>query len=121
MEKQLSDKVALITGSDSGIGQAIAIAFAQEGAKVAVTYHSDEEGAQETLRKIEESGSEGIIIHVDVSDEEKVESMFKEVLERLGNLDILVNNAAINASGTKIEDMETDHWLKTIRTNLTGY
>src|SRR5690606_15064982 len=119
MGKQLTDKVALITGSDSGIGQAIAIAFAKEGAKVAITYRSDEDGARETLKEVEKAGSEGIVIHVDVTDEEKVESMFNAVLEKFGDLHILVNNAAINASGTKIEDMATDHWLKTIRTNLT--
>lgn len=121
MKKRLEGKIALITGSDSGIGKAIAIAYAQEGAKVVITYHSDKEGAESTLREVKKSGGEGIVLPVDVGDEEKVEAMFEKTLEKFGDLHILVNNAAVNASGTKLADMTTEHWNKTIQTNLTGY
>ncbi len=121
MRKKLEGKIALITGSDSGIGKAIAIAYAREGAKVVITFHSDEEGANDTLKEVQQAGGEGIVLPVDVGDEKKVEQMFDKTLEHFGDLHILVNNAAVNASGTKLADMTTDHWNKTIQTNLTGY
>lgn len=121
MERKLEGKVALITGSDSGIGQAIAVAYAREGAKVIITYHSDKDGAEETLQKVKEVGSFGIVLAVDVSNESKVEAMFDEALKEFGDLNILVNNAAVNGAGIKLADMSTEHWNKTIQTNLTGY
>lgn len=121
MEKRLKGKIALITGSDSGIGQAIAVAYAKEGAKVVITYHSDKEGAEDTLEQVENAGGEGIVLGIDVSDEHKVEIMFDKTLEEYGDLHILVNNAAVNAAGIRLADMSTEHWNKTIQTNLTGY
>ncbi len=118
---KLDGKIALITGSDSGIGKATAIEFAKEGANVVITYHTDKEGAEETLQKIENEGVKGIIIKVDVSEESQVEEMFDKTLERFGTLDILMNNAAINGQGSRVEDLTTDKWDKAIRTNLYGY
>lgn len=118
---KLEDKTALITGSDSGIGQATAIEFAKEGANLIITYHSDKEGAEKTLKAVKEQGREGIIIEVDVSEEKQVEEMFDKAIEKFGTVDILMNNAAINAQNVKLADISTDDWHKLLRTNLDGY
>lgn len=118
---KLDGKVALITGSDSGIGQATAIEFAKEGAKVVITFRSDKEGAEETLKGIERAGSNGLIVEVDVSEEEQVEEMFDKAIKEFGTVDILMNNAAMNGQGIKIEDLSTEKWDKAIKTNLYGY
>lgn len=118
---KLDGKVALITGSDSGIGQASAIAFANEGADVVITYHSDKEGAEKTLEEIEKIGRKAIILQIDVSEEQQVEQMFDDALEAFGDLHILMNNAAINGQGIKVEDLPTEKWDTAIKTNLYGY
>lgn len=118
---KLEGKVALITGSDSGIGQASAIAFAKEGADVVITYHSDKEGAEETLAEVKKAGRKGIVLKIDVADEEQVEKMFDDALEAFGDLHILMNNAAINGQGIKIEDLSTEKWDTAIKINLYGY
>ena len=118
---KLENKTALITGSDSGIGRASAIEFAREGAKVVITYHSDEKGAQEVLKEVLAAGSEGIVLQVDVSEEKEVERMFDKAIAKFGQIDILMNNAAINGQGYKVEDMPTEKWDLAIRTNLYGY
>lgn len=118
---KLDGKVALITGSDSGIGQATAVEFAKEGADVVITYYTDQKGAEETLEAVEKTGRKGIVLQVDVSDENEVEKMFDKTLEEFGNLDILMNNAAINGQGIKIADLSTEKWDKAIKTNLYGY
>lgn len=117
---KLSGRIAIVTGSDSGIGRATAIEFAQEGADVCVTYHSDEEGAEETRRLVEAEGRRAIVLGIDVREEADVERMFDETVAELGVPDILVNNAAVNGDGTHIADMESDWWDTTIRTNLYG-
>ncbi|RAU84272.1 SDR family NAD(P)-dependent oxidoreductase [Pontibacter arcticus] len=119
MEK-LKGKVALITGSDSGIGQATAIEFAKEGADVVICYHSDKEGAEETLKEVEKLNRKGIVLQVDISDEQNVAQLFEQAFEKFGTLDILVNNAAVNGSGIHVADMSTEVFDKTIRTNLYG-
>lgn len=118
---KLEGKIALITGSDSGIGQATALEFAKEGASVVITYHTDEEGATETLRLVETAGGKGLVLKLDVSDEQQVEEMFDKTLEKFGTLDILMNNAAINGQGIKVEDLSTEKWDKAIKTNVYGY
>lgn len=110
----------MITGSDSGIGQATAIAFAQEGADVVITYHTDKEGAEETLRQVEQHQRKGMVLQVDVSDEQAVAQLFDKALKEFGTLDILVNNAAVNGSGARVADMETEVFDRAIRTNLYG-
>lgn len=117
---KLDGKVALITGSDSGIGSATAIAFAQEGADVVITYHSDEEGAQETLKKVEEKGRKGMVLKVDISDEKSVEGMFDSALKKFGKLNILMNNAAIDGQGINVADMPTENFDRAIKINLYG-
>lgn len=78
MSKQLEGKIALITGSDSGIGQASAIAFAKEGANLIINYLHDEEGAKHTLGEVRKAGADGIIVQADVGQEEHVESLFQQ-------------------------------------------
>lgn len=117
---KLDGKVALITGSDSGIGKATAIEYAKEGASVVVCYHSDEEGAKQTLKEVEKGGGKGILIQVDISDEQSVDKLFDQALKELGTIDILVNNAAVNGQGIRVADMDTEVFDKCIRTNLYG-
>lgn len=118
---KLKGKVALITGSDSGIGQATAIEFAKEGANVVVTCYSDKEGAEETLKAVENAGSKGIIFQVDVSDEKQVEQMFDKALEEFGTVDILMNNAGMDAQGIPVADLSTEKWHQAFRINVDGY
>lgn len=118
---KLEGKIALITGSDSGIGQATAIEFAKEGADVFITWHTDKEGAEKTLKQVENAGRRGIIFQVDVSDEKQVEKMFDKAIEDFGTVDILMNNAGMDAQGIKVADLSTEKWHKAFRTNVDGY
>jgi glucose 1-dehydrogenase len=120
MARQLAGDVAIVTGSDSGIGQATAIELARAGADVCVTYHSDEGGAAQTRREVEAAGRRAIVLQVDVREESEVERMFDETAARLGVPAILVNNAAVNADGTHVADLESDAWDAVLRTNLYG-
>jgi glucose 1-dehydrogenase len=120
MEK-LKNKVALITGSDSGIGQATAIEFARNGAKVVITYLHDKEGAEHTLKEVRAAGRDGLIVHVDLSKENEVEAMFDQAIEKFGELFILMNNAGIDASGIKVAEMSTERWHKAFATNIDSY
>ncbi|MDQ3289344.1 MAG: SDR family oxidoreductase [Pseudomonadota bacterium] len=117
---RLSGEIAVVTGSDSGIGQATAIAFAREGADVAVTWFHDEEGAQQTLREIEAAGRRGFVTQLDVRDPDVVEQFFQTVDDRLGTPTILVNNAGIDSAGVPVKDMSLDHWHNIISSNLDG-
>jgi len=119
-EQRLLGKVALITGSDSGIGQASAVAFANEGADVVVTYLHDADGAAATAKEIEAAGRKVIIVQLDISDEVQVAAAFDRAVEAFGTIDILMNNAGVDASGTEVADLETEVWDKAIRTNVYG-
>jgi glucose 1-dehydrogenase len=117
---ELAGGTAIVTGSDSGIGQAIAAELALAGADVCVTYHTDEDGANETRGMVEAAGRRAIVVQVDVREEDEVERMFDRTIDALGMPAILVNNAAVNADGTHVVDMETDAWDNVLRTNLYG-
>ena len=119
-DQKLTDRVAIITGSDSGIGQATAIEFAREGADVVVTWHEDEKGAKETVRGVEEAGRRALLLHLDVKEESEIESVFDDALAAFGHVDILMNNASIDSTGNQIADIALDDWDRAIRTNLTG-
>lgn len=121
MGVKLRGKVALVTGSDSGIGQATAIEIAKEGADIIITYHSDKKGAEKTLQEIKKAGCKGVTIQVDTSQEDSVEKMFDEALQKFKTVDILVNNAGVDASGIEVADMPTKVWDRAIKTNLYGY
>ncbi|WP_192823320.1 glucose 1-dehydrogenase [Rufibacter sp. LB8] len=118
-QHRLQDQVAIVTGASSGIGQAIAIQMALEGAKVVINYFSDKEGAQASLAQIKKNGGQGLIFEADVSKEKEVEQMFKAAKKEFGALDILVNNAGIQDDAALV-DMTLAQWEKVINTNLTG-
>jgi len=118
--QRLLNKVALITGSDSGIGQASAVAFAGEGADMVVSYLHDADGAAATAKQVEDAGRKAIIVQVDISDETQVAAVFDRAVEAFGTIDILMNNAGVDASGTEVADLETEIWDKAIRTNVYG-
>lgn len=116
----LQDKVALITGSDSGIGQGSAIEFAKEGADVVVHYLHDRDGAESTRAQVEAAGRRAIIVQADISDEEQVADMFDQAIAEFRAVDILMNNAGVDASGTQVADLDTETWDRAIRANLYG-
>jgi glucose 1-dehydrogenase len=118
--KKLAGKVALVTGSDSGIGQAIAVQFAQEGADVVITYHSDQSGAEKTQHSVEQAGQKALIVQVDVSEQVQAERLFEQALKQFQRLDILVNNAGTNGAQKPVAEMLPEEFEKTIRTNLFG-
>ncbi len=117
---RLTDRVALITGADSGIGKAVAIAFAREGADVAVSYLGgmEEEDAADTVRWVEEAGRRAIAVPGDIQDEAFCRSLVERTVDELGNLDFLVNNAAWQDCGDRIEEVTTEEWQRIFRTNV---
>ena len=117
---KLQDKVALITGSDSGIGQATAIEFAREGADVVVHYLEDEQGANSTREQIEALGRRAIVVQADHGYEDQVERMFRVAFDAFGRVDILMNNASVDASGTYVADLKISDFERTMRSNLIG-
>lgn len=117
---KLQDKTAFVTGADSGIGQAIAIAFAKEGVHVAVCYHTDREGAKQTAAVIEKLGRTALVLRLDVSKEKQVGAALDKTAERFGAIDILVNNAALNGSDVPVAKMGSEQFDAVIRTNLYG-
>ena len=112
-------QTVLVTGASSGIGQGIAIAFGKRGANVIINYHSDEDGAADTLKKVEDGGGKGRILKADVGEEAEVLRMFKEVNEEFGALDVLINNAGIQ-DDSAFADMSLAQWENVMSTNLTG-
>lgn len=116
----LKGKKAIVTGSSSGIGKAIAFLFAKEGAEVAVTYNSGEDRAKAVGKEIEKSGGKARIYKVNVADETDIRRFFAAVEQDFGDIDILVNNAGINGSLTPVEDMTTEQWDKVVKVNLYG-
>jgi NAD(P)-dependent dehydrogenase (short-subunit alcohol dehydrogenase family) len=118
---KLEGKVALVTGGDSGIGRAVAVLFAREGADVAIAYLEEHEDAQETRAAVEREGRRAILIPGDVADPEYAQAAVEQTVQELGGLDILVNNAAFQEHAEKIEDISFDHFDRTLKTNLYGY
>jgi hypothetical protein len=109
---------AIITGGDSGIGRAVAIAFAREGADVLVSYWNEHDDAQETAHWITEAGRKCILAPGDVKDERYCADLVERAMKEFGRLDILVNNAAHQASFSKLEDISAEEWDITFRTNI---
>jgi NAD(P)-dependent dehydrogenase (short-subunit alcohol dehydrogenase family) len=114
---RLLDRVAIITG-DSGIGRAVAIAFAREGADVLVSYYNEEEDARETGRWVEEAGRRALLVSGDIKDEAHCRKLVERAREAFGRIDILVNNAAHQATIASIEEISSEEWDVTMRTNL---
>jgi NAD(P)-dependent dehydrogenase (short-subunit alcohol dehydrogenase family) len=117
---RLTDRVALITGGDSGIGKAVAIAFAREGADVVVSYlgEAEDEDAADTVRWVEEAGRRAIAIRGDIQDPDVCASLVQRTVDELGSIDILVNNAAWQDCGDRIEKMTTEEWRRIFATNI---
>jgi glucose 1-dehydrogenase len=115
----LEDKVAIVTGGSSGIGQAIALAFAREGAAVAVNYARNAEGAEAAVKEIEGRGGRAIAIQADVSKPEDVKNLVRQTVQHFGRLDVMVNNAGVEH---KMPFLETplEVWEEVIAVNLTG-
>ena len=118
---KLAGRVALITGADSGIGRAVAVLFAREGADVAIAYLSEDSDAEETLRAVEAEGQRGILLPGDVSDPAYAEDAVAATVEQLGGLDILVNNAAYQEHQKSLLDITDEQLERTFRTNIFGY
>jgi glucose 1-dehydrogenase len=117
---RLEGKVILITGSDSGIGQASAVEFAKEGADIVVNYLHDAEGAQTTAGSVTEAGRRSIVVRADVSDENQVTDLFDQAVDAFGSIDVLMNNAGVDASGSPVAELSTEVWDRAIRTNVYG-
>jgi NAD(P)-dependent dehydrogenase (short-subunit alcohol dehydrogenase family) len=115
---KLEGRVALITGADSGIGRAVAIAFAREGADVLISYLSEDEDAEETAKWVREAGRRAVTIAGDIADEGHCRSLVERCVGELGGVDILVNNAAHQATFESLEDISAEEWDKTFRTNI---
>lgn len=115
---RLKDKKAIITGGDSGIGRAVAIAFAREGADVLISYLNEEEDARDTARLVEEAGRKAVLVPGDIADAAHCRAIVEKAVSELGGLDILVNNAAHQMTFEDIVDIPDEEWDKTFRTNI---
>lgn len=119
---KLTGKVAFITGADSGIGRAIAIAYAMEGAEVAIFYHSNDADAEDTKKMVKDiGGKDCLVIKGDVRNYKDCEEAIRQVIERFGKLNILVNNAAYQMVQKKFEDISLEQFRQTMETNVFGY
>ena len=118
---RLKGKVALITGGDSGIGRAVAILFAREGADIALAYLNEHEDARATKEKVEAEGRRCILIAGDVSKQKFCDRAVARTMKELGQLDVLVNNAAFQVHTSQFEDLTAKHFDETLKTNLYGY
>lgn len=116
---KFQDKTVLVTGASRGIGRATAIAFAEEGANVAVNYIKDKKSADEVVEKIKGLGRKAIAIEADVANESDVQRMMKEVVDHFGSIDILVNNAGI-VFDVPIFEKTVEQWERTLKVNLIG-
>ena len=108
---KLEGKVALVTGGDSGIGRAVSVLFAREGAKVAIAYLNEHEDAEKTKKLVEDEGSEALLLPGDLGSKEHAKSVMDKTIERFGKLDVLVNNAAIQQAAEDIRDI-SEEWLR---------
>ncbi len=118
---KLQDKVALITGGDSGIGRAVAVLYAREGADVAIVYLEAHADAEQTRRCVEAEGRRCLLIAGDVGDTAFCEQAVARTVAEFGRLDILVNNAAYQQHVSRLEDLSDAQWDYTLRTNIGGY
>jgi NAD(P)-dependent dehydrogenase (short-subunit alcohol dehydrogenase family) len=116
--RRLEGRVALISGGDSGIGRAVAVAFAQEGADVSIVYLNEHEDANETRQMVEEAGTKCLLIPGDVGDENVCREAVNRTGRELGGLQVLVNNAALQFQQKSLEDISSEQWEETFRTNI---
>lgn len=115
---KLQGKVALITGADSGIGRAVALAFAREGADVLLAYHTHDEDAQESAQFVEAAGRRAVLVPGDIREESHCIALVEQAFAEFGRLDILVNNAAFQSTHESIEEWTTEEFDRTYKTNV---
>jgi len=117
---RLQDKIALITGADSGIGRAVAIAYAREGADVAIAYLDEHDDARETARWVEAAGRRCLLLPGDLAQKQHCQDIVAKTVDQFGRIDVLVNNAAFQMSHETLEEIDDDEWVKTFDINITA-
>ncbi len=117
---KLEGKVAVITGGDSGIGRAVAIAFAREGADLLISYLEEHEDAQDTAKLVEEAGRRCVLMPGELSDPEHCRAIVRRAVDEFGRIDVLVNNAAYQMSHEQIEDIPDEEWDYTFAVNISA-
>lgn len=117
---KLTDKVAVITGGDSGIGRAVAIAYAREGADVVISYLSEHEDAKDTARYVEEAGRRAVLVSGDVAQAAHCREIVDTAVRELGRIDVLVSNAAFQMNHTELEEISDEEWEHTFATNVSA-
>jgi len=117
---RLQDKATVITGGDSGIGRAVALAYAREGADVLISYLNEHDDAKETARLVEEAGRRAILVPGDLADPAHCRAVIERAVTEFGRIDVLVNNAAFQMSHEAIEDIPDDEWDYTFQVNITA-
>ena len=118
--ERLLGKAAVITGGDSGIGRAVAIAYAREGADVLISYLEEDEDAEDTARLVRDAGRTAVLVHGDVSSAEHCRRIINEAVAAFGKVDILVSNAAYQMTHDKLEEISDEEWDYTFRTNISA-
>nr|WP_307742571.1 glucose 1-dehydrogenase [Massilia varians] len=116
----MKDKATLITGGDSGIGRAVALAFAREGADVLIAYLNEHEDAQETARLVEEAGRKAVLVPGDLADPNDCRAIVDKAVQEFGRIDVLVNNAAFQMTHDSLEEIPDDEWEYTFKVNITA-
>jgi NAD(P)-dependent dehydrogenase (short-subunit alcohol dehydrogenase family) len=115
---RLKNKIALISGGDSGIGRAVAVLFAKEGADIAIAYLNEHRDARETMRLVQNEGRECIILAGDLSQQKNCQSAVQKTIKKFGRIDVLVNNAALHWEASKLEDITPDQLTRTFANNF---
>jgi NAD(P)-dependent dehydrogenase (short-subunit alcohol dehydrogenase family) len=115
---KLKDKKAVITGGDSGIGRAVALAFAREGADVLISYYNEHEDAEKTKKVVEDAGRKALLMPGDIKEPKHCRAIIDKAVKEFGRIDILVNNAAHQASFKDVEEISDEEWDVTFRTNI---
>ena len=115
---RLQGKVALITGSDSGIGRAVALAFAREGADVVISYLNEHEDAQASAQAVEQAGRRAVLVAGDIQEESHCEALIQKAFDEFGQLDILVNNAAFQSTHESVDEFSTQEFDRAYKTNI---
>src|SRR5579884_3452741 len=118
---RLADRVALITGADSGIGRAVAIAFAREGADVVISYLNEEQDARASAEWVERAGRRAVLAGGDISREEHCRALVEKTVQEFGRIDILVSNAAFQMTHESLDEISSEEWDHTFRTNIYAY
>jgi len=117
---RLQDKATIITGGDSGIGRAVALAYAREGADVLISYLNEHDDARETARLVEEAGRRAVLVPGDIADAAHCRAIVDKAVSEFGRIDVLVNNAAFQMSRESIDEIPDDEWDYTFKVNITA-